>query len=328
MMKQTTDFAFKAILNTALLALVLTSHAQNLPGFGSKTIKFNYAYSCDGFNQDRDDVAASGMTLAIFDKLGLADRIVHFHFNTNFGGKPTHAEEHRKSALQTAVLFGIIKDENGDDAFFDVSRSEKERTEAIDHLAAQIKKANKKEPLMIFAAGGVQLPYLALQKAIDNGTSKKALQSVVFVSHARANEQTRRKDHPDYKNNWDDLKQLSPHVQFVDYTSPLVNGRRSGGVNLSQNSTGWNQGPRGDKGKGVEDWKWLRDYGETVKGFGFEGTKGEWLLTRLKAAGAPELGHNANAEGDASDAGMVFTQLPGGITDATMEEIKLFFMNK
>jgi len=58
----------------------------------------------------------------------------------------------------------------------------------------------------------------------------------------------------------------------------------------------------------------------------FSGTKGEWLLTRLKAAGAPELGHNGNAEADASDAGMVFGQMPGGETDATMDDIQTFFL--
>ncbi|MGB5822382.1 MAG: hypothetical protein WBG90_23060, partial [Saonia sp.] len=204
--------------------------------FGQKIdnqARYNYAYSCDGFNQDRDDVAASAMTLAVFDRVGLADRIVHFHFNTNFGGKPTHAEEHRKSALQTAVFFGITEEENGDDVFFDVAQSQGERTEAINHLAAQISMANKKEPLMIFAAGGVQLPYLALKKAIKEGAKKSAMKSIIFVSHARANEQTRLKNssNTDYHNNWDDLKQLSSHVQFIDYTSPLVNGRRDGGVN-------------------------------------------------------------------------------------------------
>jgi hypothetical protein len=310
-------FTFSVFL---LLGCTFTIHAQN----------YNYAYSCDGFNQDRDDVAASAMTLAIFDRLNLAHRIVHFHFNTNFGGEPTHAKEHRKSVLQTAVLFGIIEEENGNDAFFDVSKSENERTEAIHHLAAQISKANEKEPLMIFSAGGVQLPYLALKKAIEQGAKKSVLESIIFVSHAEANEKTRRKNdsNPDYHNNWDNLKRLSTYVQFIDFTSPLVNGLRNGGVNLSQNSTGWNQGPRGNKGKGVADWQWLANYGEQVDGFGFSGTKGEWLLTRLKAAGAPEIGHNANAEGDASDAGMVFTQLPGGITDATMEEIKDSFMKE
>ncbi|MBE0654669.1 MAG: hypothetical protein IH594_12770 [Bacteroidales bacterium] len=288
---------------------------------------YNYAYSCDGYNQDRDDIAASAMTLAIFDRAGLADRIVHFHFNTNFGGKPTHAEEHRKSVLETAVLFGIIKEADGDDAFFDVSRSDNEKKEAIAHLACQIRKAGKRNPLMIFAAGGVQVPYAALKKAIDEGASKKALQNVVFLSHADANEKTRKIDNenPEYSFNWDNLKKLSAYVQFIDYTSPLVNGRREGGVNLSQNSTGWEQSPR-SKCPGVAAWQWLANYGEQVEGFGFKGTKGEWLLTRLKAAGAPELGHNGNAEGDASDAGMVFSQLPGGITDATMEEIRDFFV--
>ncbi len=297
-------------------------HPQNKP-----QRNYNCAYSCDGYNQDRDDIAASAMTLAIFDRAGLAGRIVHFHFNTNFGGEPTHAEEHRKSVLETAVLFGIIKEVDGDDAFFDVSRSDEEKKAAIAHLAGQIRQASKKQPLMIFAAGGVQIPYAALKKAIDEGAGKKALQNVVFVSHTDANEKTRKIDsyNPEYSFNWDDLKQLSPFVQFIDYTSPLINGRRNGGVNLSQNSTGWEQSPR-SKRPGVASWQWLANYGEQVEGFGFKGTKGEWLLTRLKAAGAPELGHSGNAEGDASDAGMVFTQLPGGITDATMEEIKYFFM--
>jgi len=272
-------------------------------------------------------VAASAMTLALFDRAGLADRIVHFHFNTNFGGEPKHAGEHRKSVLETAVLFKIIKDVDGDDAFFDVSRSENEKKAAIEHLSIQIRMATKKEPLMIFAAGGVQVPYAALKKAILDGASNKALQNVVIVSHAEANEKTRKKDtlNPQYYFNWDNLKELSTDVKFIDYKSTLVNGRRDGSWFPSQNTTDWNQALR-DKRPGVIAWQWLANYGEHVEGFGFKGTKGEWLLTRLKAAGAPELGLNGNAEGDASDAGMVFTQMPGGITDATMEEIRDFFM--
>jgi hypothetical protein len=185
-----------------------------------------YAYSADGFNQDRDDVAGSAMTLALFDRAGIADQIVHFHFNTNFGGEPKHAEEHRKSVLQTAVLFGIIKEENGDDAFFDVSRSEKERADAISHLAKQISLSTKRKPLMMICAGGVQVPYLALKKAIENGAGKEALQSVTFLSHATANEQTASKNHEnkDYHNNWDNLKLLTPGSRFIDSTSPWSMG--------------------------------------------------------------------------------------------------------
>lgn len=305
------------------VVLLKTGQLQNKP-----QRNYYYAYSCDGFNQDRDDVAGSAMTLALFDRAGLSDRIVHFHFNTNFGGEPKHAGEHRKSVLETAVLFKIIQDVNGKDAFFDVSSSEDEKNAAVAHLSVQFRKATKKEPLMIFAAGGVQVPYAALKKAIDDGASKKALQFVTFISHAKANEQTARKNspNPDYQKNWDDLKLLSPDVHFIDYTSPLVNGRREGGVNQSQNSTGWEQSPR-SKRSGAAAWQWLAGYGGHVEGFGFSGTKGEWLLGRLKAAGAPEIGRNGNAEGDASDAGMVFAILPGGRIDATMEEIRDYFMS-
>ena len=57
--------------------------------------------------------------------------------------------------------------------------------------------------------------------------------------------------------------------------------------------------------------------GSMWRGFAFPGPR---------AAGAPEIGHNGNAEGDASDAGMVFALVPGGATDATMEDIKNYFM--
>lgn len=159
--------------------------------------KYKYAYSCDGFNQDRDDVAASAMTLAIFDRLNMSKQLVHYHFNTNFGGVPTHAEDHRKSVLQTAVLFNIIKTENDtSDAFFDVSASEQEKIAAINHLANMMLKASEKEPLMLFCAGAVQLPYFALRRAIELGASKENLRSLVFVSHALANEKAGRTDNP------------------------------------------------------------------------------------------------------------------------------------
>ncbi len=309
-----------------ILGLLINGTAGEIQA--KQKVRYRYAYSCDGYNQDRDDVAASAMTLALFDRAGIAEQIVHFHFNTNFGGEPKHADEHRKSVLQTAVLFGIIQEENGDDAFFDVSRSEKERKDAIAHLAKQMGRSSKNSPLIMICAGGVQVPWLALKKAIEDGASPGVLSSITFLSHSTANEQTCRKksDHPDYRNNWDDLKRLSPESTFIDSTSPLVNGRKDGGLNQSQNSTAWEQSPR-SKRPGSTAWQWLAGYGQHVEGFGFSGTKGEWVLGRLKAAGAPEIGHNGNAEGDASDAGMVFGYVLGQSTHATMEDIKRFFLN-
>lgn len=290
--------------------------------------KYRYAYSADGYNQDRDDVAGSAMAVALFDKAGLSDRVAHFHFNTNFGGKPSHAIEHRKSVLQTAVLFGMIEAENANDSYFDVSQSKEERLAAIAHLAKQMSNSTSKEPLIMICAGGVQTVYLALKKAIEDGAKKETLASITFLSHGKANEVTARmkSSNTDYHNNWSSLKVLLPDARFIDYTSPLVNGRRDGGVNASQNSTAWNQSPR-NKRKGIVLWEWLKDYSDNVDGFGFSGTKGEWLLGRLKAAGAPEIGHNGNAEGDASDAGMIFGYVLGQPTDATMEEIQEYFMN-
>jgi hypothetical protein len=259
-------------------------------------------------------------------KIAGATHLVHFHFNTSFGGVPTHAEEHRKSMLWTAVLFGMIKEENADDGFFDVSRSPEEKAAAIKHLAREIGKSTADRPLMIFCGGGVQVPCSALELAIAEGASPAALKAVTFVSHSIANERDHKKGHPEYERNWSVLIRLSPHPRFLDHTSPLVNGRRTGEpVKGDQNNTARNQGPR--KGlAGMPNWQWLAAYGPRVEGFGFSGTKGEWLLTRLKAAGAPELGHNGNAEADASDAGMVFGQMPGGKTDATMDDIRAFFL--
>ena len=267
------------------------------------------------------------MAVALFDRVGWGDRLVHFHFNTNFGGKPTHAQEHRKSVLWTAKLFGMIDEVDADDGYFDVSRSPEEKAAAIEHLAEEIRRSNLRNPLMVFCAGGVQVPYAALKRAKQKGILVEDLQAVTFISHSVANERTRQKGHPAYGVNWSDLVKLSPYPTFVDHTSPIVNARKNSDIiGGDQNRTAWNTGPR--KGmQGVIHWQWLAEYGGRVQGLGFSGTKGEWLLTRLKAAGAPEIGHNGNAEADASDAGMVFGQLPGGTTDADMNDIRDFFMN-
>lgn len=313
----------KINLLTACFAVVL---GQPLIAETAKP-QYRYTYSSDGYNQDRDDIAASAMTLALLDRAGLADKLVHFNFNTNFGGAPTHADEHRKSVLETAVLLGITKDSKSDGRFFDVSESDAAKKAAISHLSKTIRSATPETPLMMFCPGGVQVHYAALEQAIREGASPETLKSLTYVSHSSANEKTARDSKPEYMNNWARLKELSPTSTFIDSTSPLVNGKRGGGVHGSQDHMAWNQAPRAKKG-GVSQWQWLKGYGTRVEGFGFSGTEGEWLLTRLKAAGAPELGHNANAEGDASDAGMVFSQLPGGLTDANMEEIKDYFMKE
>lgn len=293
----------------------------------SDGLRYRYAYSADGYNQDRDDVAGSAMVVALFDRMGWGDRLVHFHFNTNFGGKPTHAAEHRKSVLWTAKLFGLIDEVDADDGYFDVSRSPAEKAAAIDHLAEEIRRSDLRRPLVIFCGGGVQVPYAALKLAKQRGVLAEDLQAVTFVSHSVANEKTRQKGHPEYGVNWSDLVKLSPYPSFVDHTSPRMNARKDSDIiQGDQNRTAWNTSPR-KRMEGVAHWQWLTGYGGQVEGLGFSGTKGEWLLTRLKAAGAPELGHNGNAEADASDAGMVFGLLPGGTTDADMNDIRTFFMD-
>ena len=178
-------------------------------------LRYRYAYSADGYNQDRDDVAGSAMVVALFDRIGWGDRLVHFHFNTNFGGHPTHAEEHRKSVLWTAKLFGMIEEVDGDDGYFDVSRSPEEKAAAIEHLAEEIRRSDLRDPLMIFCGGGVQVPYAALKLAMQKGILVEDLQAVTFVSHSVANERTRQKGHPEYGMNWSDLVKLSPYPTFL-----------------------------------------------------------------------------------------------------------------
>jgi len=205
----------------------------------TSSLSYRYAYSDDGYNQDRDDVAGSAMVVAIFDRLGWGDRLVHFHFNTNFGGQSTHAEEHRKSVLWTAKLFGMIDEVDADDGYFDVSRSPEEKAAAIEHLAEEIRRSERRDPLMIFCGGGVQVPYAALKRAIQKGILVEDLQAVTFVSHSVANERTRQKGHPEYGVNWSDLVKLSPYPTFVDHTSPRVNARKDSDViQGDQNRTG------------------------------------------------------------------------------------------
>ncbi len=288
--------------------------------------KIRFAYSADGFNQDRDDVAGSAMSLALFDRGGFHKQLVHYHFNTNFGGPPKHADEHRRSVLETGVLFGFIEAVDAKDGFFDVSESQEEKSAAINHLASEIINSAPDRPLWVFCGGGVQVPYAALSKAIQNGAGEPALRSVTFISHSPPNEWTSDKNHedPSMHVNWVNLVRLSPFPAFFNYKSPVMNENKEGGMNPDQNSTAWNQAPRA-KRAGMDAWLWLDGYGEQVEGFGFSGNKGQWLLERLAAAGRPELGLNGNAQGDASDAGMVFAVIPGGNSDATMEEIREYF---
>lgn len=44
------------------------------------------AYSCDGNHNDRDDWAASPMTLAILAAAGLRERLVHFDYQSEAAG--------------------------------------------------------------------------------------------------------------------------------------------------------------------------------------------------------------------------------------------------
>ena len=143
-------------------------------------LHYRYAYSADGYNQDRDDIAGSAMVVALFDRVGWGDRLVHFHFNTNFGGKPTHAQEHRKSVLWTAKFFGMIDDVDADDGYFDVSRSPEEKAAAIKHLAEEIRRSELRKPLMIFCGGGVQVPYAALKLAMQKVTACRSSTRIPF----------------------------------------------------------------------------------------------------------------------------------------------------
>lgn len=274
------------LLITVLMAEVLNAQSSVWQGEG------RIAVSSDGNEHDHDDWAATPLTLALLSAAGLQDELVIYTYSDHVWGSnqahPTSksgltAYEHmRESALGGQKQFGF----NSTKFICAVDNAEV----AYRALRDEINKSSAENPLIIIAAGPMQVVGEALSRADE---SKR--QYVSLISHS----------------GWNDNHSDNPQKVFWDkhsgWTFQEIKDEFSGdeGGNLtcirivSQNGGDDYDGLKAPK----EKFDWMKtseiQYNKAYK----EGAW-DWLYSRLETC-------IKKGSIDASDAGMVVYMLTG-----------------
>lgn len=146
------------------------------------------AYTADGNAHDQDDWAATPGSLSILSAAGLQGALVHYDYNDNTADHTdvfpmSFTQEMRDSVANAVYFFGYDVDdlvgETTDSIFYDDSLYEQN---AIDHLASEIEKSTKDDPLYIILGGPAEIVYQAMEKA------EKGKDYVTVISHSQWNE--------------------------------------------------------------------------------------------------------------------------------------------
>ncbi len=184
----------KTITLSLLSLLYVATTAAQTPLWQGKG---RIAISSDGNEHDHDDWAATPLTLALIAAKGLQDKMVLYTYSDHVWGsnqdKPLHegmtAYEHmRESALGGAKHFG-----------FDPSRficAVDNAEVAYNAMAAKINESSKSDPLIIIAAGPMQVVGEAI-----NRSNIDARKYVTVISHSKWNNE--HSDNPYLKTEWD-----------------------------------------------------------------------------------------------------------------------------
>ncbi len=181
-------------LLSALLFVALLHTASPLTAQSSEPLwqgKGRIAVSSDGNEHDDDDWAATPLTLALLASQGLQDAVTLYTYSDHVWGsnvdKPNHngmsAYEHmHKSALGSQKWFAF------DDTKFICAVDDPQA--AYKAMAKEINASSEKNPLIIIAAGPMQVVGSALELA-----RKSKRKYVTVVSHS----------------NWNDRHSAAPH---------------------------------------------------------------------------------------------------------------------
>jgi hypothetical protein len=168
----------------AVLGSVLMSPAQAAPmaqpvaGLAYNCARI--AVSSDGNANDRDDVGASAVALALLAKRGQQTRLVHWDYNNFLGVRDGNREgEMWASTEAVGATFGyqvggVFWNDQGD------------LNGAINHLAAQINQTGPDNRLCIVGAGPMSVIYQALAR-----TNPAVHGNVTLVTHSSWNDQTK-----------------------------------------------------------------------------------------------------------------------------------------
>jgi hypothetical protein len=151
---------YRLIVCFTLIACTMQQFTEALASgfFEGNQFRGRIAYSADGNHNDRDDWAASPVSLAILAESGLQDRLVHFHYNcilplTNPEWEKIHAE----SVLGAAKLYGYEAS-----IFFDC---QKELDAAVADIARLVNESSAENPLFFIVAGPMQVPVMGILKS-------------------------------------------------------------------------------------------------------------------------------------------------------------------
>jgi len=254
--------------------------------------KGRIAISSDGNEHDHDDWAATPLSLAFLAAKGLQDKLVVYTYSDHIWGSnqdhPTSAsglnayQHMRESALKGGEWFGF------DNTNFICAVDNAEV--AYIALRDEINKSSEDNPLIIIAAGPMQVAGEAISRA---DVSKR--QYVTLISHS----------------GWNDNHSDKPHKQFWDTHTgwrfkeiqSAFSGEAGGRLNCVH-ITGQNGG---DDYDGLKAPKEKFDWVKTSKAKNNKAYKKgawEWLYSRLETC-------VKRGDFDASDAGMVLYILTG-----------------
>ncbi|MDO6736895.1 hypothetical protein [Wenyingzhuangia sp. 2_MG-2023] len=137
------------------------------------TGKYNYA--------DPDDWGATPAALAMLAKKKLQHKLVHFSYN-NFMPSPPHTTV--RNYMKEGVEGSIARWNFDKNVFFDVGLHQQK---ALKHLAKELEKSNKENPLFFVNMGPSEFLYQAIEMVINNG-KEKSLSHVYILSHSNYND--------------------------------------------------------------------------------------------------------------------------------------------
>jgi CubicO group peptidase (beta-lactamase class C family) len=200
--------------------------------FDGQTFQGRIAWSADGNFNDEDDWGASPMALAIFARSGVADKLVHFDYNSIlYDNNPEWAKLHETNVLGAAERFGFRRE-----VFFDC---QKNLDAAVNSIAAAVNASSLDDPLWFVIAGPMEVPLAGLRKA-----DPAKLPFVHCISHNRWNDGFDAKSGSRFKFNKRDIIPLGVHwVQIRDQNEFLSTSR----YGAPARDADW------------QPWLWLRD---------------------------------------------------------------------
>lgn len=269
--------------------------------------KGRIAISSDGNEHDHDDWAATPLSLALLATANLQDRLTLYTYSDHIWGSnqhhPTSAlgltayEQMRESALEGQKWFGFDKTK----FICAVDNAEV----AYQHLTQEINKSTADNPLIIIAAGPMQV----VGEAINRADVAK-LPYVTLISHS----------------GWNDNHSDKPHKPFWDkhtgWTFKEIqqnfSKKEGGGLNTikikSQNGGKDYDGLKAPKEK--FDWMKSSDFKNDER---YKVGAIDWLYARMETC-------VKKGDFDASDAGMVLYLLTG-IEKSSPEVLERFMKN-